>query len=367
MISYNKAEIKEQLDIENIYELLQEWGGEPEYTDFGILSATICHNRPGVGSRKLYYYSNSTLFRCYTGCDSYFDIFELVIKVTKIQEGRDIDLNDAIRWIALKFGLQGTYEEEKESELEDWQILDNYSRIQEIDNSPQAKVVLKEYDDAILSRFNHKIRIGMWIDEGINQSILDFNNICFYPGGNQIVIPHYDENNRLIGIRGRTIVKEDAERYGKYRPLRVNGQLYNHPLGANLYNYNHSKANINYMGKAVVFEGEKSVLKAQSYFGLDNDIYVACCGSSLSTYQAQLLLEAGAQEIIIAFDRQFKEKGDEEFEHLKRNLLKLRSKYKNNAVISFIFDKNMLTGYKDSPIDQGPDIFYQLFKERIVI
>ena len=42
-------------------------------------------------------------------------------------------------------------------------------------------------------------------------------------------------------------------------------------------------------------------------------------------------------------------------------------KYKNEVLISFMFDKNMLTGYKDSPIDCGKDIFLQLFKERIIL
>ena len=32
-----------------------------------------------------------------------------------------------------------------------------------------------------------------------------------------------------------------------------------------------------------------------------------------------------------------------------------------------IFDKNKITGYKDSPIDKGPQVFLQLFKERIVL
>lgn len=76
-----------------------------------------------------------------------------------------------------------------------------------------------------------------------------------------------------------------------------------------------------------------------------------------------LLVKAGAKEIIIAFDRQFQEIGDKEFEHLKRNLLKIRDKYKNSVTISFIFDKNMITGYKASPIDEGSEKFLQLFKE----
>jgi hypothetical protein len=81
----------------------------------------------------------------------------------------------------------------------------------------------------------------------------------------------------------------------------------------------------------------------------------------------QLLLDAGAEEIIIAFDRQFQEIGDTEFKHLKKNLLKLRDKYKTYATISFIFDKNKTTGYKSSPIDEGPEKFLNLFKERIVL
>lgn len=112
---------------------------------------------------------------------------------------------------------------------------------------------------------------------------------------------------------------------------------------------------------------EKSCLLYQSYFGLENDISVACCGSNISLFQVNALLDLDVNEIIIAFDRQFQEKGDEEFQHLKNNLLKLRNRYKSSVLISFIFDKNMITGYKSSPIDEGPEKFLELFKERIVL
>ena len=58
MINFDKQEIKKQISLDQVFELLQDWGGDPEYTGFGILSATICHNPPGEGSRKLYYYDN---------------------------------------------------------------------------------------------------------------------------------------------------------------------------------------------------------------------------------------------------------------------------------------------------------------------
>jgi hypothetical protein len=114
VIVFDKNEIKDALTIENIFELLVDFGGDPEYSSFGILCSTICHNPPGEGSRKLYFYDNSHLFRCYTGCDSYFDIFELVSKVAKIQWDKDYDLNDAVRWTAQRFGISGEVVEEDE-------------------------------------------------------------------------------------------------------------------------------------------------------------------------------------------------------------------------------------------------------------
>ena len=112
---------------------------------------------------------------------------------------------------------------------------------------------------------------------------------------------------------------------------------------------------------------EKSCLKYQTYFGFENDISVACCGSNITAYQMQLLMDAGAQEVVIAFDRQFQYIGDQEFQLLKKKILKIYAKYKNYVGMSFIWDRKMLTGYKDAPVDRGKEIFLQLFKERIIL
>ena len=364
MKTYNKKEIREKLNVEQIFELLQEWGGDPEYTDFGIISSTICHNPAGEGSRKLYYYSNTDLFHCFTGCaDPSFDIFQLLTKVAKIQWNKEFDLNDAVRYIAIKYGLAGEDQLEQDS-LIDWKTFNNYERIQDIEIK-DYHVELKEYDNTILDRLNYNVEILPWLKEGITQEVINYNRIGYYPAGAQITIPHFDINGRFIGLRGRALCQPDIDLYGKYRPLMVNRKLYNHPLGMNLYNINNSKDNIRAIGKAIIFEGEKSSLLYQSYFGIENDISVACCGSSISAYQIQLLLDCNVKEIIIAFDRQFQEIGDDEFKHLTNNLTKINNKYKNYVDISIIFDKKMITGYKDSPIDCGIDTFLHLWKNRI--
>ena len=291
MISFDKKEVKEALSLDNIYDLLQEWGGNPIYSSFGLISATICHNPIGEGSHKLYYYENSRLCVCYTGCDEHsFDIFELAIKVFKIQENRDIDLNEAVRYIALRFGISGTLVEDNANENADWEYLENYSRIQNITINSYT-VTLEEYDKTILSNLNYKVRIMPWLQEGISQKVMDMAQIGYFPADDQITIPHFDKDGRFIGLRGRNLCKDDVERLGKYRPVFANQVTYKHPIGMNLYGLNWAKDNIAKMGKAIVVESEKSVLKYISYFGLENDICVACCGSSFSFYQLQLVLE----------------------------------------------------------------------------
>ena len=367
MQDYDKKAIREELSVDDYFQLVTEWGGNPEFTPFGFISDTICHNPPGEGSRKLYFYENSDLFKCYTDCDCAFDIFELTIKVAQIQSNRKIDLNDAVRYLATKFNIVIALDDTEDIGLADWQYLIAYDKINDIPTANQVPQ-LKEYDKRILEPLAiNPNYLTPWINDHIKPEILAHAQIGYNFSTDQISIPHFDKDGRFIGLRGRTMVKEDAERFGKYRPMIINKQQYNHSLGLNLYNLNNSKDNIKRMGKAIVFESEKSTLQFQSYFGLENDISVACCGSSVSSYQIQLLIEAGAREIIIAFDRQFQELGDNEFKHLKAKLLGLHKKYKNEVLISFIFDKHLITSYKASPTDEGPEKFMQLFKERIIL
>lgn len=162
MIEYNKDEIKEELTIENIYDLLSEFGGEPIYNRIGLISATICHNAPGVGSHKLYYYENSHLFHCFTGCaEPSFDIFELIIKVKKIQANQEWSLPKAVAYVAQRFNFKGhIFDTDNFDALAiNWKILDKYKEpeVKLVDTS----ILLPEYDKIILTRFSYP-RIERW-------------------------------------------------------------------------------------------------------------------------------------------------------------------------------------------------------------
>lgn len=378
-MNYDKDEIKNSLTIEEVFSLVAEYGGEPEMRgDSVFVSKTICHNPLGEGSHKLYYYDNTKLFKCYTDCGTSFDIFELITKIknnnneVKLYQGREglvarvWELYDAVDYIARYFNKEQKNEDFSnfQENLNDWKIFEKYEQI-DIKNDNKKRVELKKYSDKFLKNLPQP-RILNWEKEGITPEVIRQHNIAFNPITNGIIIPHYDINNNLIGIRERTLIKEN-EKYGKYRPSILNGEMFNHPLGFNLYNLNNSKDNIKQLGKVFVFEGEKSPLLYASYFGSDNDISVATCGFNLLSYQVELLINCGAKEIIVAFDKQFKEKGDKEWNKLIKKLYDIHSKYGAYVQISYLFDKENLLDYKMSPIDAGPDVFMKLFKERIMI
>ena len=126
MPRYNKDELKNNLTIEQVSDFVAELGGEPQIVNGNILIAqTICHNKPGNGSHKLYYYDNTKLFKCYTDCGCTFDIFGLV------QRSKNEELPQAVFEVASFFNFSPESNEIDYKSLEDWKILENYERLNE--------------------------------------------------------------------------------------------------------------------------------------------------------------------------------------------------------------------------------------------
>lgn len=381
MKTYNKDKIKNSLTLNQVFDIVSELGGEPVMYNNYLTAQTICHNHPGDGSQKLYYYDNTKLFRCYTECSDTFDIFELVCRVKNIaqeykirydESGKETlvpwKLYDGVQFVAVYFGFEVENENffQKRIELQDWSYLNKYEENQLEKQRQIIDLHIYEDGEKILENLPRP-RLKEWEDEGISQEVAAAAGICYDPHANGIIIPHYDINDNLIGIRIRTLIKEQ-EQYGKYKPAIINGKMYNHPLGFNLYNINNSKRHIEEFKKAFIFESEKSCLKYASYFGMKNDISVAICGNALNNYQVSLLLSLGCKEMIIALDKQYLFTGDEEWKRWTQKFYQIANKYAKYLQVSFLYDTdNNLLDYKDSPIDKGKDIFMKLYESRVKI
>lgn len=354
---------KEILSIEDIHDLVAALGGNPmPIRGESFTSQTICHNPVGQGSYKLVYYNNTNLFRCYTECSNQgaFDIYELVRKVKSRETGYEWSLPKAIQYVASYFGYDVLVEDEKQDRLPDWDILSRYTKKKE---QEKTKVEMTYYDNSILT-YLPQPHIRPWEDEGITYEVCKHCGIKYDPVTEVIVIPHYDEHNNLVGIRQRTLVKED-EIYGKYRPWYSAGRMFNHPLSFNLYGLNWAANNLRHFHHVIVFESEKSVLLYMSYYGCSNNISVAICGNTLSANQVDLLKKYGVEEITIAFD---KESDEESKSRWIKKFYDLHNKYGNQFNINFMYDKyGEFLDYKMSPIDAGPKVFEELYRRRINI
>lgn len=355
-IVYDKDEVKEALEPEDIYAILEHLEADPEYKEDVVISRTICHDGD---SHKLYYYPTQKLFHCYTDCDASFDIFELLNKTL------GLSLNDAVNYIVTFFNLQWKVENDTFSNNEDIKLLKHFQDLHEIKVDNQ-RIELPSYEEDVLLPLPQP-RIANWEDEFITYDAIKYMGIKYDPIHGAIVIPHRDIDGRLVGIRQRTLVEEEAQ-WGKYRPWKHGKKMYNHPLAFNLYGLDKAKDNIAKMRTVLVMESEKSVLQAIGYLGQKNNIAVACCGSNLSKYQVQQLIDCGAKSLVVGFDADYSHIGDEDYWKVTEKLSKIYYNYAPYINISFLLDKRgLLLKDKQSPTDLGKQAFMYLWENKVYV
>ena len=349
MIDYKG--IIEQLDTEKIKLLLEHMNIPYQETETYLVMPTVCHNEDiDSASWKLYYYKNNHIFYCYTECSCGMSVFKFLKKYYTVRN-YNYDWYEDIYKVIL--------------DCSNYRQLDGfapkkYQRIRDTYRAPE-RVKLPTYPNGIINCFT-KFYPPEWLNDGITKETMDKFNIRYSISQNKIIIPHYNPNNELVGIRGRALNEWEVENIGKYMPVQIEGKWYSHPLSLNLYGLNKTKENIKRTGVCFIVEAEKSVLQMESWDFANCG--AAVCGSQLNKHALKLLLQtARPKEIIVCFDKEEKEGSDEYF----NKLYTMCQKYQNYVDFSFIYDRENLLNMKDSPTDKGPNIFWQLYKRRVKI
>lgn len=349
----DKDRIKESLTEDEIHKILNDLGSKDPI--MGNQYQTVCH---GGHKHKLYYYDDSKSFHCYTDCSENMDIFEVVAR------SKGISFPQAVQYVAKftgkTFGFS-TIINNSTDLINDWEMINRYKKKDKI------VTVLPEYDSKVMDVFlpyPHE----SWLNEGISYETQKKFNVSYYIREERIILPHYDLDNRLVGIRGRAMKREDIDAGKKYMPVTVENTLYNHTIMMNLYGLNKTKEAIKRLGKVAIFEGEKSVLKCEDYYG-ENNFSVACCSSSITNFHRDLLLSLGIEEVIICFDKfraKKEEETDERYEEklgdYQQRLLKLARKFTPYVRTYIVYDDFGLLPEKSSPVDRNKDVLEQLMK-----
>lgn len=354
-------ELRQQLTDEMIKNLLGQFNVYPVFEDEDkIIFPTCCHNLEG-GSPKLFYYKNSKLFRCYTECCSNFDIFTLLQKMYKLRD-QEITLKQAIELCDLDSNLEF-------ADI-DVSCLNDIRYMQELNNTyiPDIENLgFKQYDKEVLRKYAFNYQGLMpWIEEGIDVSALQRFNIKYDNAAQAIIIPNFDYDGNLIGLRGRYFKPEDVKK-GKYRPIfdYNTHTLYNHPTGRTFYGIYENHKNIERKKICVIFEGEKSVLTYETIYGSSNNIALATLGQNITKDHIQYLLKMKVTNIILAYDTDYEDyKQLQEVEKIYIEKAKILAPYFN---VSILMDYDFLLPYKSSPIEGGKEIFEKILQDRRII
>lgn len=357
------------LTTEDVIKIVESLGGgRPTLPDNqgNIYFKTICH---GGDKHKLQFFVKTKMFCCYTNCGS-MSLFDLIMNVKCCNFIESIDYVCKFKGIKNNFS-KGRGLKQNDSNEEDLDFLNIH-----LFKTNKTEAKLPVYNPLVLHIFDEYIPTT-WVDEGINEEVAKIFGIGFYFNQYKATIPHKDIEGELVGIRGRAFLKRDVDKGQKYMPLTIQGLTYRFPSGYNLYGIYENKENIKRLKKAIIFEGEKSVLKYGSYFQQQNNIALATMGMNFTTYQRDILLNLGVEEIIIAYDKQYliehidsedkTTKEYKEYEKYIKNLIKITKLLINYVKVSIIACWTDELQYKDAPIDGGKDIFIKLFNERYLV
>lgn len=350
MINYK--ELVDNLTIDNIKSLLNKLQIPYREIEKGLVMPTVCHNTNiEEASWKLYYYQNNHIFYCYTECSKAMSIFKFL---KTYYETRQIEYD----WFEDIYNVVlncSNFRPKEGFDTIQYQSLKERYRIK------KKTVELQKYPSGILDMFMKNYPVE-WLNDGISRRAMDKYNIKYSVSQNKIIIPHYDINNNLIGIRGRALNEWEIENIGKYMPIQIEKKWYTHPLSLNLYGLNHTKENIKKYGICYIGEAEKFCLQSES-FSFPN-CSCAVCGSQFNKYQLDILMKnCQPKEIVICFDKEEKDKEDKYF----FKLYNLCKKYINYCKMSFIYDTENLLKLKESPTDCGENIFKKLLEKRIIV
>lgn len=274
-----------------------------------------------------------------------YDDYEIKDIISFVQFILKCGFNSAVAWLCKEIGVE--YDENSiiiRNQSETIKCLKQYVK-------KSRDVIYNEpINEAILNQFPLYI-IQEWIDEGISAEIQTLIGIRIDEKRCRWLIPIRDENNVLVAIKGRTYLPNNKEldipKYIYYKEDK-NIKYFNNIL----FGLNHNHKNIKELNEVILFEGEKSVMKAMS-MGIYNTVAIGKDGINPLIKSKILQLHVN---VVLMLDKDV----------LKNDVIKECKKLSmfTNTYYS-VDDGNLLDKIcKDSPIDRGFATFLELYDNK---
>ena len=311
------------------------------------------------GSPKLYFYKDSQIYFGYTSSRSY-DIISLVQTRLALLK-QPCSFLDACQFILniTNINPDSISRVKKEGHVYDWSNLERFIRVRKYGNQ------LSEYNRNIIDTLP-PLYPQAWIDEGISEETMDKYQIRYYERCNQTVIPCFDDEARLVGVRVRNWDKDRVEQ-AKYMPLvTLDGQCYKFNTNQVFYGINYNKPEIERTGKVIIVESEKAVMKLDTYMGRHN-IALGMYGSNLGIQRRNQLLKMGVNTVSYVVDNDFIGQDDEFFEQWREKIRHFIKLWDGFCRVEIVWDNLGLLGPKENATDRTKEVWEQLWENREII
>ena len=197
----------------------------------------------------------------------------------------------------------------------------------------------------IMSKYeNDKSKLQIWADEGLSYDVMEKYNVRYDPFSNRIVYPIRDMGGNIISVKGRTLDPD-------YKEKKIRKYTYFQTIGDIdfIFGYLEHLDSIKNENEIILFEGEKSVLHAETW-NIENT--GAILTSHLNPLQLPILIKLGVN-VVFALDKEVDVRDD-------TNIKKLCHFVK----VDYIKDTEGLIGEKDAPVDAGEDVWERLYERR---
>lgn len=214
---------------------------------------------------------------------------------------------------------------------------------------PKTQVLAKPLPENYMERYEFRTdKLQLWADEGIDWEIMRQYGVRYDAFDNRIVYPIRDYEGNIISVCGRTCDPDfKAKKIRKYTYFQEVGTI------DTLYGFSDNREAILQAKEIILFEGAKSCLKMAGW-GLHNT--AALLTSHLSQNQYRFLLQLSSWNdirIVFALDSEVDITKD-------KNIMRLT----RFARVEWVRNAGGLLPEKDSPVDQGLEVFRKLYNER---
>lgn len=313
-------EIKDQITLEDIGRVLESLGCEQVRIYGNMLTST-----KGGGSDNpsgIVIWDNGNFFNAEMYTTPEFDQYPVKDIFSVIRQLTGCSFQGAVEMIARYVDLEDAERCERDIGIQSW--LEKFRNWTGRSKKKESHV----YDKSFLEQFIPVLH-SYWKIEGITEETAAKFDIRYDTATECIVIPLLDEHGNLVGVKSRE-TKPAKNKYDYI--LRSRKSLV-------LYGLWQNQDAIREKKEVIVFEAEKSVLKADS-LGIHNT--VALGGKIISTDQAKLLRSLEST-IILALDE------DVNNEDIASNVHKVSFPFPVHRVYVL---KDERLGKKESPADR---------------